>query len=373
MRLISRSTVCILFGLILAAALSSGALGADDGAEQEFLPNPFAADRPEWDPYGPGSESEYVPGRASWDPYSPASYDSPQLVSADPFAPDQDLSMGDEVLSANQLYLQSEGMLVTSGQVGLGTPYSLWLYVANWGPFVLYDRGSRVISSDFVSPGWYRLDRYAETLQSHYYQFNASGLSNEVELAVSSAGYPTTYGLVGRVVDYQGSGISTARVRISGTEGGSFSTVTNALGYYGMDLPSGTYSVTAELEGFTFTSSTGRVWTGTVSAAGTVVGYPAGQTPSSTFYQDEYGWLEGRVTDKNGAAISGARVRIDGLFSVQADEDGGFWVSLSPGWHSITAEASGYTFRTASVRISSGQGSNQDLQGNKVIVLGSGG
>ncbi|MGC9514370.1 carboxypeptidase-like regulatory domain-containing protein [Methanocrinis sp.] len=372
MRLISRSTVCILSGFVLIAALCPVVLGADDGAEQEYLPNPFAADRPEWDPYGPGSESGYVPPRASWDPYSPASYDSPQLVSADPFAPDRDLSVGDEVLSANQLYLQSEGMLVTSGQVGLGTPYSLWLYVANWGPFVLYDRGSRVIYSDFVSPGWYRLDRYAETLQSHYYQFNASGLSNGVDLVVSSAGYPTTYGLVGRVVDYYGSGISGARVRISGAEGGVFSTITNALGYYGMDLPSGTYSVTAELEGFAFTSSTGRVWTGTVSAAGTVVGYPAGQTSSSTFDQDEYGWLTGRITDKSGSAIPGARVRIDGLFSVETDEDGGFWVSLSPGWHSITAEASGYKFSTASVRISSGQGSNLDLRGNKVIVIGSG-
>ena len=373
MKLVSRFSLCILLGLIYAAAFSSSGLGAEDGAEMEYLPNPFAADRPEWDPYGPGQESDYLPGRAAWDPYSPTSYDSPQLISANPFAPDQDLSIGDEVLNPNQLYLQSGGLLVTSGQVGLGTPYSLWLYVANWGPFTLYDRGRRVISSGFVTPGWYRLDRYAETLESHYYQFNASGWSNGLELSVSSTGYPTTYGLVGKVVDSYGNGVPGARVRISGTEGGAFSTATNVLGYYGMDVPSGTYSVTAELEGFSFTSSTARVWTGTVSVAGILVGYPTGGAfyPAGA-YEDEYGWLEGKVTDKTGSGIPGAKVRIDGLFSVSTDEDGGFWVSLSPGWHSITVDASGYKFSSKSVQIRSGQGSTLDFKGTKVIVLGSG-
>jgi hypothetical protein len=373
LKLISRFSLCILLGLVFGAAFSSGGLGADDDTEIEYLPNPFAADRPEWDPYGPGQESDYLPGRAGWDPYSPSSYDSPQLISANPFAPDLALSIGDEVLNPNQLYLQSGGLLVTSGQVDLGTPYSLWLYVANWGHFTLYDRGSRVMSPGFVSPGWYRLDRYAETFESHYYQFNTTGWSNSVELSVSSAGYPTSYGLVGKVVDSYGNGVPGARVRISGTEGGVFTTVTNALGYYGMDVPSGTYSVTAELEGFSFTSSTARVWTGAVSAAGILVGYPSGEEvyPTGT-YQDEFGWLEGKVTDKIGAGIPGAKVRIDGLFSVSTDEDGGYWVSLSPGWHSITVDASGYKFSSASVQIRSGQGANLDFKGTKVIVLGSG-
>ncbi|MFA5579941.1 MAG: hypothetical protein WDA01_10685, partial [Methanothrix sp.] len=57
---------------------------------------------------------------------------------------------------------------------------------------------------------------------------------------------------------------------------------------------------------------------------------------------------------------------------VSADDDGGFWVSLSPGWHSITADASGYKFSSTSVQIGSGQGSKLDLRGTKVIVLGSG-
>jgi len=370
---ISRYTLYILLGLVFAAAFCANGLEAGDEPAVEYLQNPFAADMPEWDPFGPYQESYYAVGRPDWDPYSPSSYDVPQLISANPFTPDQDLLIGDEVLSPNQLYLQSDGLLVTRGQVDLGTPYSLWLYVANWGPFTLYDRGRRIISQGFISPGWYRLDRYAETLESHYYRFNTSTWSNNVTLSVSSAGYPTSYGLVGRVIDSYGNGIPGARARISGAGGGIFSTVTNGWGYYGMDLPSGTYTVTAELDGFSFTQSTARVWTGTVSAAGTVVGYPVGGTVYSTeLYQDESGWLEGVVTDKSGVGIPGAKVRIDGLFSVTTDENGGYWVSLSPGWHSITVDASGYKFSTASVQIRADQGSKLDFQGSKVIVLGSG-
>jgi hypothetical protein len=370
LKLIGIVSLCALLGFVFAAAYSTSGLGSEEG-EVDYLPNPFAADTPEWDPYGPSQVSDYFTGRADWDPYSPVSYDSPQLVSADPSAPDLGLLIGDEVLSPNQLYLQLGGLLVTSGQVSLGDPYTLWLYVAKWGVFNLYDRGSRVFSSGFVSPGWYRMDRYAETLESHHYQFNTSGWSNGVTVAVNSGGYPTSYGLVGRVVDGYGGGISGARVRISGSEGGVFTTTTNALGYYGMDVPTGTYTVTAEAEGFGFTTSTARVWSGTVSVAGVLVGYssggafyPAGSDP------DEYGWLEGKVIDKVGAGIPGAKVKIDGLFSVTTDEDGGYWVSLSPGWHSITADASGYKFSTTSVQIRSGQGSSLDLQGTKVIVLG---
>ena len=373
MKLISRFTLCVLLGLVFVAAFCATGLEANDAPAAESLPNPFAADRPEWDPFGPGQESDYTPGRPDWDPYSPGSYDLPQLISANPFAPDQDLLIGDEVLSSNQLYLQSDGLLVTRGQVNLGTPYSLWLYVADWGPFTFYDRGRRIISQGFMSPGWYRLDRYAETLESHYYQFNTSTRSNNVTLSVSSAGYPTTYGLVGRVIDSYGNGVPGARARISGAGGGIFSTATSALGYYGMDLPSGTYTVTAELEGFSFSQSTARVWTGTVSAAGTVVGYPVGGAFYPTGpYQDESGWLEGKVTDKIGEGIPGAKVIIDGLFSVTTGVDGGYWVSLSPGWHSITVDASGYKFSSATAQILPSQGSKLDFKGTKVIVLGSG-
>lgn len=365
----SRVAFWILLGAVFLAAFSAEGVRAEDAPGLDYLPNPFAADRPEWDPFGPGYESTSAAGRAEWDPLSPGRSDVGHLISANPFAPNHNLIYGDEVLSHNQLYLQSGGLLVTSGEVNLATPYSLWLYVANWGPLTLSDRGRRVLSHGFVTPGWYRLDLYAETLEAHSYQFNASGWSNRVDLRVSSGGYPTTYSLVGRVVDPYGNGIPNARVRISGS-GGVYSTTTNARGYYGMNLPSGTYAVTAELGGFSFTQATGRVWTGTVSAAGTVVGYPVGQLAPPDIYYGGYGWLEGRVTDRIGAGIPGAKVRIDGIFSIATGDDGDYRVSLSPGWHSVAVDAAGYKFTSASVQIRSGQVAKLDFRGTKVIVLG---
>jgi hypothetical protein len=365
-----RSKLLILLGAIFAAAFSAAGIESDDDPRMDFLPNPFAADRPEWDPFGPRDESYYAITGVGWDPLSPGGL-IPQLLSASPFGPDQGLLIGDEVRTRNQLYLQSGGLLVTRGEVNLAAPYTLWLYVSDWAPLALYDRGSRILNPGSLPPGWYRLDLWAETLEAHRYHFDARTRSNNVTISVSSAGYPIYYGLVGRVVDARGNGVPNARVRISGSGGGIFSTVTNGQGYYGMDLPSGTYSVTAELEGFSFTTSTARVWTGAVSAAGILVGYPA----STVVYpvgppQEEYGWLEGRVAERSGAPIPGARVRIDGIFSVTTDADGGYRVSLIPGWHSITVDARGYKFSSTSVQIRPGHGAKLDLQGTKVIALG---
>jgi uncharacterized membrane protein len=80
--------------------------------------------------------------------------------------------------------------------------------------------------------------------------------------------------LTGRVVDQNGQGIPGARVVLSNNEGGKFSTVTDASGYYALDVATGIYLVNAEFPGYTFTPSTVQVWTGVVSAAKPVVGYP---------------------------------------------------------------------------------------------------
>ena len=357
--------------LVYAAAFIAGGTAADEMTMLDFLPNPFAADRPEWDPFGPGYESTYYPGRPPWDPFSPESRDLPRIVSADPFAPEYNLSIGADVSSRNQLYLQAGRLLVTEGVVGLGSPYTLWLYVGEWGPLSVYDGGRRILYQGLVTRGWYRIDQYAETLEEHRYQFNTSRWSNPVPLAVSSAGYPTGYGLVGRVVDTRGNGIPGALVRMTGSAGGIFTTATDPQGYYGMDVPSGSYTVTAEKEGFTFSPSTARVWTGAVSAAGTVVGYQTGWSPEAEPGAYEAGWVEGVVTDRSGAPVPGATVRIDGIFTVTTDRDGGYGASLAPGWHSISVYAAGYKFSSASVQIRPGQGSRLDLQGTKVVVLGS--
>ncbi|MHC1594562.1 MAG: carboxypeptidase regulatory-like domain-containing protein, partial [Methanotrichaceae archaeon] len=228
---------------------------------------------------------------------------------------------------------------------------------------------NEILSQDFIYPGWYRVDRYAEILKSHQYVFNVTGLSNEVSVSINPAGYPTTSSLVGRVVDQYGSGISGATVQISSSEGGSFGTNANNLGYYGMDLPSGVYSMTAELSGYRFDSATAKVWSGTVSVAGKIVGYPLYGTDP---FAARMGWLEGTVVDKNGIGVSGARVRSDDGSSVVTDASGGYMMTLNPSWHTINAEAEGLLFRSANVHIVSGRVTQLNLTGREILVLGSG-
>jgi len=350
-------------GVVLMAVSSAVEPDQTQTAPKPDWLNPYYADRPEWDPYGPGQEATYAPDRPSWDPYAPHGGGAPGLVSTSPTG----LVIRDDVLRYNKLYLQSGDSLTTSGTVNLGEPYTLWLHVGNWGSFVLYDRGREILSQDFIYPGWYRVDRYAEILVSHQYVFNVTGLSNEVSVSINPAGYPTTSSLVGRVVDQYGRGIPGATVQISGSEGGSFGTNANNLGYYGMDLPSGVYSMTAELSGYRFVPATAKVWSGTVSVAGKIVGYPL-YGPSAA----RMGWLEGKVVDKNGIGIPGARVRSDDGSSVVTDASGGYMMTLNPGWHTINAEAEGLLFRSVNVHIVSGRVSQLDLTGREILVLGSG-
>lgn len=340
----------------------------DTNLEPDWL-NPFYADRPDWDPYAPDQESDYIPDRPSWDPYAPG-YAEPQLTSLNPLL--LDLTIGDDVLNPNQLYFQSGGLLATMGSVNLGEPYTLWLYVANWGPFALYDKGRLIISQDFLSPGWYKVDRYAEILQTHLYQFNSKWWSNNVTVMVRSAGYPTTYSLVGRVVDQYGNGIPGTRVKISGSGGGSFSTNADSRGYYGLNVPSGEYTVTAELTGYRFNQASARVWVGTVSVAGKVVGYPIGWSGlgPQTSYQGNLGLLEGTVTDRSGKTIPGAVVSIDGLGTVPTDYQGNYRTGLIPGWYTVDAKAPGYTFQPATVQVRANQATRLDFRGRTMLVLG---
>ncbi|MHC1631297.1 MAG: carboxypeptidase-like regulatory domain-containing protein [Methanotrichaceae archaeon] len=317
-----------------------------------------------------------MPDRPDWDPYAPHEYNNMlHLVSSDPSA--QGLVVHDDVLNPNQLYFQSNGLLITRGTVNLGEAYTLWIHVDNWGPFGLYDNGKAIISQRFLTPGWYKMDCYAEILKAHTYYFNATGWSNNVIVIVNSGSYSTTYSLVGKVVDQYGYGIPRANVKISGSNGGRFSTSTNTQGYYGMDVPSGVYTVIAELEGYRFTQATARVWMGTVSVAGNIIGYPHyWGYKSSDFYQEtqqNVGQLEGKVTDRNNIGISGVLVNVDGLFVVSTDNQGNYLVNLSSGWHTISIGNSDYIFQPASVdvQIRSDQVTRLDFKGRKMLVLGS--
>ena len=82
-------------------------------------------------------------------------------------------------------------------------------------------------------------------------------------------------------MDDTGQGISGVRVVLSNSEGGTFSTVTDASGIYAIEAATGVYLINAELSGYKFTPTTAHVWTGAVSAAQPIVGYPAADYPLS--------------------------------------------------------------------------------------------
>ena len=90
--------------------------------------------------------------------------------------------------------------------------------------------------------------------------------------------YTTGSGLMGQVVDAYGSGISGAGIWIIGSEGQATDTATNATGYYGMNVTPGNYTITAELSGYSFTSSPVQVWGGAVTMVPRITGYAAGSS-----------------------------------------------------------------------------------------------
>jgi hypothetical protein len=251
-----------------------------DQAQGEDWINPYSAGRPEWDPYGPGQQP--VLERPEWDPYGPtnypytsgSSYRGLQLQKADPFG--EKLTINDNVPYQNQLYVQQGAGLQSVGGVMLGDAFALWAHVAGRGDFTLYDHGRGILTQGYLAPGWYRVvGLFAGTMDPHQYQFASAGIfSNSINVAVENAGYPTSYSLTGRVVDQYGSGISGAKIIISSGEGGYFSTKTDAFGYYGMDVATGAYIITADKPGYTFTQSTANVWAGSISVARMIMGYP---------------------------------------------------------------------------------------------------
>jgi hypothetical protein len=361
--------------------------------------SPSTAGRPDWDPYGPGSIYYPAAGKAAWDPYAPVyGRDILNMEPADPAA--AGLTVQGNLRTPNQLYLQRDGFLVTDGRVALGEPYVLWANLGYNGPFVLYDNGeAAALSQTYLRPGWYRITGlYSEILSSHLYRFTSAGLnSNQLPVMVDTGGYPTGFGLTGRVVDISGNGIPGVKVVISGSDGGVFTTTTSAQGYYGFDATSGTYTVTAELPGYSFTPSTARVWTGTVSVAQTITGYAAGaqppttqatQTPAGAQVYDSQpygsqlytgdlagytGWVQGKLTDQSGAPISQAVIRADSLrTSVTSDAQGNYKIALNPGMHRIDAEKAGYGIPLRAVLVLSGQTSTLDLIGKRTATLGSG-
>ncbi len=288
------SVVLMLIFLLIGTACSQG-MGDSKGYDYLGTPvisgsqaqqqaedwiNPYSAGRPDWDPYGSGYQPTL--GRPDWDPYGPGyhpyasgSYNGGlRLQQTDPS--EEKLAVEGYVPYQNQLYLQRGPGLQSQGSVMLGEPFVLWAHVIGSGSFALYDHGQAILTQGYLTPGWYKIEGlFSDTLDPHQYQFASVGLfSNSLIVAVGSGGYPTSYSLTGRVIDQNGNGVPGVKITMSSGEGGYFSTKTDAFGYYGMDVATGFYIITAEKSGYRFTQSTANTWAGVVSAARDIIGSP---------------------------------------------------------------------------------------------------
>ncbi len=290
-------TVGLILVLFLAGLASSQGMGNSKSYDQNgydwmgspvisdqtntIIPdylNPYGAQRPEWDPYGPGAVPEL--GRPEWDPYGPGSdLFGLSLVPADPAL--EGLAIEGGIKLSNQLYVQAGPQLLSRAEVPLGMPYVLWARVIGKGSFLLYDYNRQILNQGYVTPGWYKINgAYADYAGEHVYHFISAGMvSNNLSLTVDSGGYPTSFSLTGQVLDRNGQGMPGVRVTVSNNDGGRFSTMTGSGGYYAIDVATGIYLVNAEAPGYVFTQTLVQATSGMVTAARPVVATPADSAP----------------------------------------------------------------------------------------------
>lgn len=213
------------------------------------------------------------------------------------------------------------------------------------------------------------------------------GAANSQTAGVSGGSTPAS--LSGQVVDSYGIGIAGARIWIIDGNGHAKETASNATGGYSMILAPGSYSITAELSGYSFTSATAQVQTNAVSTAPKIIGYWAGAAPQAAaspaigqngqlYYGQQYyggatGWLQGRVIDQTGAGIPFASLNVDGWRTAYTtDQQGNYRLELSPGMHIIDPFKSGYGIPPRAAFVASGQTTNLDFTAKGVVALGRG-
>ena len=196
----------------------------------------------------------------------------------------------------------------------------------------------------------------------------------------------TTAGVAGQVVDSYGQGISGARIWIIDGNGQAKDTTSNATGSYSMILIPGSYTVTAELSGYSFTSSAVQVQTNAFSTAPIITGYWSGAAPSATvspsmgvgqygepYYRGGTGWVQGRVADQTGFGVPFAALNVDGWRTAYTtDQEGSYRLELSWGMHIIDPFKSGYGIPPRAAFVASGQTTNLDFIAKGVVALGKG-
>ena len=154
---------------------------------------------------------------------------------------------------------------------------------------------------------------------------------------------PSTYTISGRMLDSTGAGL--AGVAVSD---GTRSTLSDASGNYSISgVPAGSYTLTPNKSGYTFTPATIAV---TVSDANL-----AGQNFAGTVIPNTY-TVSGQIRDGGGNPIAGV-ILTDGTRSAFSDASGSYTIAGVPaGSYTLTPARQGYTFfpATRSVTVTTG-------------------
>ena len=160
----------------------------------------------------------------------------------------------------------------------------------------------------------------------------------------SSSAPPTTGVLSGTVTNASG-GRAIAGATVS--DSGGTSTTTDGSGAYSLPgLTPGTHSVGASATGFNAGTKTASVTAGTTTS----VNFSLTAAPPAP------GSINGSVTSAaDGTAISGARVSNTGGLTATTDGAGAYTLSgLTPGSHTLTATATGFSAQTQTASVTSG-------------------
>jgi uncharacterized protein (TIGR03382 family) len=167
---------------------------------------------------------------------------------------------------------------------------------------------------------------------------------------------PTTGTMLGVVFEDQGVGTANMTIRLPGAtvqvSGGGGATARAGDALWTLDLPPGTYTVTASADGYQNNSRTCSVFAGTETwcSVGLVPGGGSGGGIGAmvgVVYVDQ-----GQGSANMSLRLPGATVSIAGAGSTTARADDGYWYfELPAGTHTVTASASGYqtASRTCSV------------------------
>ncbi|NUN08449.1 MAG: carboxypeptidase regulatory-like domain-containing protein [Ignavibacteriaceae bacterium] len=154
-----------------------------------------------------------------------------------------------------------------------------------------------------------------------------------------------------------------ATVKATPTTGQVVTATTGTNGQYSLSLKNGSFTITAELAGYTVNSATQLTLTVAQTVSG--VDFILNPNPSS---------VSGVITEPGGALIGGAVVTVQGAGSATSLSNGTFILSLPAGTHILRATKTGYvTPQPVTINLNAGQqlnGINFQMAANAGVMSG---